>query len=96
MIKTAFHGAAWGFFFFLVAQVFLCSCAHEPITQPTGPGGAIESVDSQYVYFTAQGHELWLKESVSADLFTLTPKGWAMTPLAWHQGNAIRLKERNP
>jgi hypothetical protein len=80
----------------LFSIVVLAACAHEAVTRPDGPGGAIESVDAQYVYFTAEGHLLWLKEGVPVDLFTLTPKGWAMTPIQWHQGMAIRLKDKNP
>lgn len=82
--------------FSLVFVLPLASCAHAPIAKPDGPGGAISGVDSQYIYFTGQGHELWLHENVSADLFTLTPKGWAMTPLQFHEGNQIRIREMNP
>lgn len=74
----------------------LTACVHQAITQPIGPGGAIASQDAGGVYFTAQGHLLWLKEGVPPEMFTLTEKGWYMTDLEWHQGNSIRLKEKNP
>ena len=80
----------------LFTCLLLCSCAGPAPVNTLGPGGAIASADQQYVYFTAQGHLLWLSEGVPPDLFTLTPKGWALTPLQWHQGNAIRLARLNP
>jgi hypothetical protein len=74
----------------------LCSCVHEPVILPSGPGGAIEGVDSTGVTFTDQGYELWVSEGVPEAWFTSTPKGYHLTTLQWHEGNAIRVKRVNP
>jgi len=85
------------FFTALMWIAFLFSgCIHTPVITPSGPGGAVQSVDATGVTFTAQGHDLWLNEHVPANLFTQTPTGWHMTNLAYHEGNQIRLKEINP
>lgn len=71
-------------------------CAHVPISEPTGSGGAIVSVDSTGITFNEQGKALWVSENVPASWFVATSQGWHLTTLQWHQGNEIRLKRANP
>lgn len=76
----------------IAAAVLLSSCVHQSVTQPVGPGGAIESVDSTGVTFTDQGKDLWIREGVPAEWFV----GNHLTNLQWHAGNSIRLKGKTP
>lgn len=80
----------------LCAPFLAMACAHLSVTDPSGPGGAIESVDSTGVTFTDQGKDLWVRESVPAEWFQKTDKGWHLSNLYWHAGNSIRLREKNP
>lgn len=81
----------------LAASILLVGgCAHLAVTEPTGPGGAIQSVDATGVTFTDQGKDLWIRESVPAEWFQKTDKGWHLSNLYWHAGNSIRLRLKNP
>lgn len=83
-------------YFLLLSIMGLTACAHEAITRPVGPGGAIIGVDSTGITFNDQGKALWVNESIPAEWFVKTSQGWHLTTLQWHQGNAIRLKRFNP
>lgn len=76
--------------------LLLCSCATPSVVAPRGPGGAIASLSNTGVYFTPEGHQLFLKEGVPVDMFTLTPNGWFMTNLQFHGANKIRIQNANP
>ena len=82
--------------YLLISVLLLSSCVHEPVILPTGPGGAIEGVDSTGVTFTDQGYELWVSEGVPEAWFKSMPAGYHLTTLQWHEGNAIRIKRVNP
>lgn len=80
----------------IIALVILAGCAHEPVAELHGPGGALRFVTKTGVVFTDQGHALWLKEGVPANLFTMTKDGWYMSSLEYHEGDKIRQANANP
>jgi hypothetical protein len=74
-------------------MVLVAGCAHEAVTQPTGPGGAVLYSTKTGLIFTEAGHSLWLREKVPASYFTqVGPGRWYINNVDWHSGNAIRLQ----
>lgn len=82
----------------IIALVVLCSCAHEPISDPRGPGNVIVGVTRDGVIFNDAGRNLWISESVPSSYFTQAgrPGRWYISSVNFHQGELIRLNRANP
>lgn len=75
---------------FLLISILLTGCVGIPVTENTGAGGVVVSVDSTGVILNQQGYNLWLKEGVPASYFTVVQNGYHVTNFYWHQANIIR------
>jgi hypothetical protein len=84
-------------FLICATSLILCSCAHEAVTVPTGPGGAVAYVTSTGVVFYQAGYDQWRREGVPADYFNPIPHDlFYISNIDWHAGNKIRIKGANP
>jgi hypothetical protein len=81
----------------IALTLVMAGCAHEAVTVPTGPGGAVSGITSTGVIFLEAGHDLWLSEGVPASYFTPLPHDrFYISDIDWHAGNKIRIKGANP
>lgn len=78
-----------------LCALLLVGCITQPLTLPNGPGNVIVDTDSTGVIFNQAGKDLWVGEGVPEAWFVPVPKGYHLTDLQYHQGNAIRLKLAN-
>jgi hypothetical protein len=77
-----------------LAVLILTGCAHLPVNERLGPGGALLYVTKAGLVFKDAGHTLWLREGVPASYFThIGPGEWYINNIDWHAGNAMRIQK---